>query len=650
MTPENERNIPREIGGYQIIAILGEGGMSVVYTAIQDHPRRKVAIKVLRGGIFSPTAARRFHLEVEILGKLDHPWIAKVYDAGTHDDGNGATPYFVMEHIAKARELTPYLEDEKLERREVLKLFAKISSAIEHGHHRGVVHRDLKPGNILIDKNGEPKIIDFGVARSLESNTVGEEAMTEAGRLVGTVQFMAPEQVDPKIHDIDARCDVYALGVVLYQMLTCRLPRILEGLPIYEAVRQICEEEPVRPTVHDKTIDSNLEAIIMKSIQNDREKRYQAAGSMGRDVLRYLGHRPIKARKVNVFDRAALFVQRHKKQIVVTSTVAAVLATVVSVFLFIQSVEENEIERLEAENTELRAQKEVVPEKPVVSAEPEKTTPLFTLPEHATRTSLSKNGDTIASIVGDEIFVWHRDGSSVQVPPMNIDSTFATVVLSRYGSTLGVVADSKCRIAKLGINLEEKAYVSARFSRPLAATVTTAVDETRIAISGDNMTLEILEEGEKIKRVASTSGQYLCVDFPDPERVVAATPRAVFLWNNDSFPNKAIHLDGVDDPIAVGVVHDKPVVVGSSGEVVLYVADEAKRFTLELPEKIKTASLDSSGLHLACVVGSSVYRCDLKMRVVQKLASLSEKIGGVSISDEETVVCWTTSGAVYVLD
>ena len=148
MTPENERNIPREIGGYQIIAILGEGGMSVVYTAIQDHPRRKVAIKVLRGGIFSPTAARRFHLEVEILGKLDHPWIAKVYDAGTHDDGNGATPYFVMEHIAKARELTPYLEDEKLERREVLKLFAKISSAIEHGHHRGVVHRDLKPGNI----------------------------------------------------------------------------------------------------------------------------------------------------------------------------------------------------------------------------------------------------------------------------------------------------------------------------------------------------------------------------------------------------------------------------------------------------------------------------------------------------------------------
>ncbi|MDP6692827.1 MAG: serine/threonine-protein kinase, partial [Phycisphaerales bacterium] len=217
---ESDRIIPKEIGGYKIIDILGEGGMSVVYTAIQDHPRRKVALKVLRGGIFSPTASRRFHLEVEILGKLDHPWIAKVYDAGTHDDGNGVTPFFVMEHVDDALELTDYLEKNPPDRREVLKLFAMISSAIEHGHHRGIVHRDLKPGNILIDAKGEPKIIDFGVARSLDRGIVDEQAMTEAGRLVGTVQFMAPEQVDPKTPDIDARCDVYALGVVLYKMLT----------------------------------------------------------------------------------------------------------------------------------------------------------------------------------------------------------------------------------------------------------------------------------------------------------------------------------------------------------------------------------------------------------------------------------------------
>ena len=650
MPTDSERNIPREIGGYQIIDILGEGGMSVVYTAMQRHPRRKVAIKVLRGGIFSPTAARRFHLEVEILGKLDHPWIAKVYDAGTHDDGNGATPYFVMEHIEDARELTPYLEDEKLERREVLKLFAKISSAIEHGHHRGVVHRDLKPGNILIDKNGEPKIIDFGVARSLDNNTVGEEAMTEAGRLVGTVQFMAPEQVDPKVKDIDTRCDVYALGVVLYQMLTSRFPRTLEGLPIYEAVRQICEEDPVRPTVHDKTIDPNLEAIIMKAIQNERDKRYATAGSMGRDMLRYLGHRPIKARKVSVTDRTKLFIRRHKKQLLVSSLICIGLALVTSAFLFIQNVEENEIERLEAENTELRAQKETTPTEQEVIQEVAQGVPIFSLPENAQKITLSPNGNAVSAIVDKEFFVWRTDGTQVRVPPMNIDPEFATLALSRYGKSLGVVSDSKCRIAKLGFNPEDRAYVSARFSRPLAAVVTTAVDTNRIAISGDNMTLEILEEDKKTKRAASMSGPYLCVELPSPDLVVAATPRTIVLWSNNSFPNNAIQLDGVENPIAVGMVHQKPVVVGRDRDVVLYTRDQVKRFTLDLPDVINFASLDSSGLHLACVVGTSVYRCDLKMRVVQEVASFTEELGGVAISDEETVVCWTISGEVYVLD
>ena len=650
MPPDSERNIPREIGGYQIIDILGEGGMSVVYTAIQDHPRRNVAIKVLRGGMYSPTAARRFHLEVEILGKLNHPWIAKVYEAGTHDDGNGVTPYFVMEHISNARELTPYLEDEKLVRREVLKLFTKISSAIEHGHHRGVVHRDLKPGNILIDKNGDPKIIDFGVARSLDNNTVSEEAATEAGRLVGTVQFMAPEQVDPKIQDIDARCDVYALGVVLYQMLTCRLPKILEGLPIYEAVRQICEEDPVRPTVHDKTIDPNLEAIIMKAIQNDRGKRYATAGSMGRDMLRYLGHRPIRARKVNMFDRTTLFLYRHKKAIVTSSMIVGLAVIVLGALFYMQGLGENEIERLVAENTELREKKEFIPEKTEVTHETKLVTPIFTLPDNAQKTNLSGNGNAISAIVDDEFVVWLNDGSPIRVPSMNIDPTYATLTLSRSGRTLGVVADSTCRIAKLGFNSEDRAYVSARFSRPLAAVVTTAVDETRIAISGDNMTLEILEEGEKIKRSASTSGQYVCVDLPGPSRVVAATPWAVILWNNNSFPNKAIRLEGVENPIAVGIAHTKPVVIDRNGEVVIYVEGEEKRFTLNLPDKIKFASLDASGLHMACIVGSSVYRCDLKMRVVQELASLTEVLGGVAINDEETVVCWTVSGEVYVLD
>ncbi|MDP7008148.1 MAG: serine/threonine-protein kinase [Phycisphaerales bacterium] len=646
---DRERNIPKEIGGYQTINILGEGGMSVVYLALQDHPRRKVAIKVLRGGVFSPTASRRFHLEVEILGKLDHPWIAKVFDAGTHDDGNGATPYFVMEHVTGARELSSFLEEEKLERREVLKLFAMISSAIEHGHHRGVVHRDLKPGNILIDGNGEPKIIDFGVARSIDSNTVGEEAMTEAGRLVGTVQFMAPEQVDPKVKDIDARCDVYALGVVLYQMLTARLPRTLEGLPIYEAVRQICEEDPVRPTVYDKTIDPNLEAIIMKAIQNDREKRYQSAGGMGRDMLRYLGHRPIKARKVHAFDRAKLFVFRHKKPLLVSSMVTILVATIVGVFLYIQDVEVAEIERLEEEISELRTSKDTTNLPPPSPADPQPVVPRFTLPVDARGVVISGDGSVLAAVDNDDFFVWNIDGKHVQVPPMNIDPTYAKLSLSSDGETLGVVADSKCRIANLNIAGDQNPYVSSRFSRPLAAAVTTAVDSSRIAIAGDNMTLEVLEDGEKIKRVASETGQYLQVLLPHSDQVVAATSRWVFVWNN-TFPTNPEKFAGVQNPIALGILGESPVVFGSNGEVAMIQNGHPVLRNVEIPDIARFASFSPSGKHLACIVGNKVFRCDLRKKTSDFVYELVSQVAGISINNDGAIVCWTEVGDVFVFE
>lgn len=644
---EPERNIPRSIGGYQILEILGEGGMSVVYTAMQDHPRRKVAIKVLRGGVFSPTASRRFHLEVEILGKLDHPWIAKVYEAGTHDDGNGATPYFVMEHVSGARELTPYLKEEEIERREILKLFAMISSAIEHGHHRGVVHRDLKPGNILIDGNGEPKIIDFGVARSLENNTVGEDAMTEAGRLVGTVQFMAPEQVDPKIQDIDARCDVYALGVVLYQMLTGRFPRILEGLPIYEAVRQICEEEPVRPTIHDKTIDPNIEAIILKSIQHDREKRYQSAGAMGRDVLRYLGHIPIKARKVGIFDRLKLFLHRHNKAVAIILIVSVVVISTLALYLYKQGVDEIEIERLEAQITQLRTPIETTQHNPPISEEPESIEPVFTLPANARSTVVSKSGSIVAAAT-DNFYVWRIDGSLVQVPAINIDPKNAFLAISQNGWTLGVVADSKCRIAQLGINDETKARVSARFSRSPTEIMATAVDETRIAIASDNMTLEVLQIEGGPRHSTSTSGQYLCIALPTSKQVVAATPNAVFVWTDGSFPNNAEQYEGVQDPVTVGMFLEKPIVLSRGGELVYHLDDQPVRVVLDLSGEISFSTFCASGLKIALVVDSTLFRYELSSGEMKKLYECTEEIGGVSINNEGDVVCWAVGGEVFV--
>jgi serine/threonine protein kinase len=644
---EPERNIPRSIGGYQILEILGEGGMSVVYTAMQDHPRRKVAIKVLRGGVFSPTASRRFHLEVEILGKLDHPWIAKVYEAGTHDDGNGAMPFFVMEHVSGARELTTYLNEEALERREVLKLFAMISSAIEHGHHRGVVHRDLKPGNILIDENGEPKIIDFGVARSIENNTVGEEAMTEAGRLVGTVQFMAPEQVDPKVQDIDARCDVYALGVVLYQMLTLRLPRTLEGLPIYEAVRQICEEEPVRPTIHDKTIDANIEAIILKAIRNDREQRYQTAGAMGRDVLRYLGHKPIKARKVGVFDRLKLFLYRHDRAIIISTIASVVAISFIALFIYKQEVGESEIERLEAEISELRTTEEPSERSPTPSIDPEPLEPVFTLPTNARNAVISTSGSVIAAVAGEDFYLWRTDGSLIQVPPMNIDPAISILAISQDGQTLGVVADSKCRIAQIHTNTQSQSRVSARFTRSSTNIMAAAVDETRIAITSDDMTIELFETQKKTRRTTSTSGQYLCIELPSPNHIVAATPNSVFVWSTEAFPNNSKKYEGVQNPVAVGLNHEIPAVIGRTGELVYYVEDEPVRLALDLPGEIAIASFNTLATEIAFVIETSLFHYDIGEGELEKRHTFTEEIEGVSIDNEGGAVCWLTGGAVF---
>ncbi|MDP6542315.1 MAG: serine/threonine-protein kinase [Phycisphaerales bacterium] len=645
---ESDRIIPKEIGGYKIIDILGEGGMSVVYTAIQDHPRRKVALKVLRGGIFSPTASRRFHLEVEILGKLDHPWIAKVYDAGTHDDGNGVTPFFVMEHVDDALELTDYLEKNPPDRREVLKLFAMISSAIEHGHHRGIVHRDLKPGNILIDAKGEPKIIDFGVARSLDRGIVDEQAMTEAGRLVGTVQFMAPEQVDPKTPDIDARCDVYALGVVLYKMLTGRLPRVLEGLPIYEAVRQICEEEPVRPTVHDKTVDANIEAIIMKAIQNDREKRYQSAGAMGRDILRYLGDLPIKARKVGVLDRTKLFWRRHKIVILISS--AAIIFAVVTLlaFLYWKETEDDQIKKLQAEVTALTEKQDDKRQTEEPHPEPKTINPLFTMPGVPNSVSVSNEGSIIAAAIGDEFYAWTPDGSPISLPPINVDPTLATLALSNDGRTLGIVAGTRCRIVDLGLDNNMDGKVVARFERPLSVVTSIAVTETQIAISGENMTLEIFELGQKIKRSASMEGKYECVLLPSQLRVFAATSGSVIVWTQSSFPLNGIQLRGVQEPKAIGSRKGTPVVVGSSGQVIVAQDEEGEfRLTLSLNGKIEFASINIDGTLCGCIVQNKVFRCNLQTGESEEVGILPAELGGININNNGEIICWSINGDVY---
>ncbi len=334
MTPTIEDSamparLPERIGQYHIKRVIAAGGMGVVYEAMQEHPRRSVALKIMRQGIASRSALRRFEYESQILARLRHPGIAQVYEAGMHDDGTGGVPYFAMEYIAGAKDLVDYARSKELSIRERLELFDKVCDALHHGHQKGIIHRDLKPANILVDSTGQPKIIDFGVARATDSDLAVPTLQTDVGQLVGTVQYMSPEQIAADPHDIDTRSDVYALGVVLYKMLTDQLPYDVSGTVIYEATRMVREQAPKRLSTINRVLRGDIETIVMHALEKDRERRYQSAIELAADIRRYLSNRPILARPPSVAYNFKTYVKRNK--VVVTALVGIFAALVLGI-------------------------------------------------------------------------------------------------------------------------------------------------------------------------------------------------------------------------------------------------------------------------------------------------------------------------------
>jgi len=269
--------IGQKIGSCTIKSILGSGGMGTVYEAVQENPRRRVALKMIKSGVTSRSAIRRFEFESQTLARLKHSGVAQIYEAGTHDDGSGGLPYFIMEYIPNAKTLTEYVNDNNLDINGKLKLFIDICNAVQHGHLKGIVHRDLKPGNILVDANGQPKIIDFGVARSTDSDLSITTLQTDIGQIIGTFQYMSPEQCDADPSDIDVRSDVYALGVILYELLTGNLPYDLHQKVIHEAIRIVREVEPIKLSTINRKLKGDLETIALKALAKNRVKRYQSA-------------------------------------------------------------------------------------------------------------------------------------------------------------------------------------------------------------------------------------------------------------------------------------------------------------------------------------------------------------------------------------
>jgi WD40 repeat protein len=329
--------LPPRIGRYRILRLLGQGGMGAVYEAEQDNPRRTVALKVIRAGLASDFLLKRFAREAQILGRLHHPGIAQIYEAGVSESGQ---PYFAMELIA-GLPLDQYVREQALDTRGRLELFARACDAVQHAHERGVIHRDLKPGNILVEETGQPKVLDFGVARAAEAGLTAGGGQTEAGQLIGTLSYMSPEQASADPAAIDARGDVYALGVILYELLAHRLPYSLDGLPLPEAVRVIREHEPSRLGSLDGRLRGDVETIAAKALEKDRGRRYPSAGELAADVRRHLNHEPIRARPASALYHLRKFARRHKAVVGAVLGVGAALAagTVVSVLYAIRAAD-----------------------------------------------------------------------------------------------------------------------------------------------------------------------------------------------------------------------------------------------------------------------------------------------------------------------
>lgn len=303
--------IPEAIGRYRIQGILGRGGMGIVYRAEQENPKRVVALKVIKQEVTSASMLRRFEYEAQVLGRLQHAGIAQIFEAGTAEVGGGRQPFFALELI-EGQPLTDYANRKALGVRQRLELLAKVCDAVQHAHQQGVIHRDLKPGNILVDRAGQPKILDFGVARATDADLQATSALTDVGQLVGTIRYMSPEQVQGNPDQLDTRSDVYSLGVVGFELLTGRLPYVLRGKAIPEAARTITEENPERLSSSHRGFRGDIETIIGKALEKEKDRRYQSASALAADIRRYLTDQPITARPITTIYQLRKFARRNK--------------------------------------------------------------------------------------------------------------------------------------------------------------------------------------------------------------------------------------------------------------------------------------------------------------------------------------------------
>jgi eukaryotic-like serine/threonine-protein kinase len=327
-SPGNDPLVGTRLGDYQIVGVLGAGGMGVVYQARQGHPRRDVALKLIRSPLIGPATLRRFEHEAQVLASLKHPGVAQVYDAGTLPGPDGRPIHFFAMELIRGRPLLDYALERALPLRQRLELFAKVCDAVHHAHLKGVVHRDLKPANIMVEESADsaaphdpaatrmlvvqPKVLDFGVARVTNADLSVTTMQTTAGQVIGTLPYMSPEQVEGRGDQVDVRSDVYALGVVLYQLLVGRLPYDLRDKSLPDAARVIAEHDPANPGTALPSLRGEVETVLLKALAKEPARRYQSAADLAADLRRFLADLPILARPASTLYNLRKFSKRHR--------------------------------------------------------------------------------------------------------------------------------------------------------------------------------------------------------------------------------------------------------------------------------------------------------------------------------------------------
>ncbi len=367
-----DRDLPTAIGPYRVLELLGEGGMALVYLAEQVEPvRRRVALKILKAGMDSKQIVARFESERQALAVLDHPHIAKIYDGGMAENGR---PYFVME-LVRGVPITDYCDDHRLANETRIRLFIDVCAAVQHAHHKGLIHRDLKPSNILvtdIDGKPQPKIIDFGIAKATTTTLTESTLFTRVGQVVGTPQYMSPEQADIGGIDVDTRTDIYSLGVILYELLVGTVPINLMAIGNESMHIALREKDPPKPSTRftelgdtrpeiararrtdpdglSRQLRGDLDWVVMKAIEKDRTRRYETANALAMECHRFLNHEPVLARPPSAGYLLQRFMQRNRLGVAAASValVAILAGATASTVGYVRSVEAEARARNEA--------------------------------------------------------------------------------------------------------------------------------------------------------------------------------------------------------------------------------------------------------------------------------------------------------------